>query len=238
MESNGTAPTPPPRRLDRLHITLITLLAVIVGAGLTYWLIRSFVFPTEFTPVRLSPREEEVLTDKLERLESLSGARGPGPAGAGPADAGPAPPPEPRVLEPEPYSEVGATREIALTEKELNAMLARNTDLARRLAIDLSGNLVSARLLVPLDPDFPILGGETLTVRAGVEFAYGMGKPVVALKGLSLMGVPLPNAWIGGIKNIDLVQEFGAEEGFWKSFAEGVEDIRVEDGRLLIKLKE
>ncbi|MFA7593574.1 MAG: hypothetical protein WCY26_07530, partial [Thiohalobacteraceae bacterium] len=61
---------------------------------------------------------------------------------------------------------------------------------------------------------------------------------VVVLKGVSLMGVPLPNAWIGGLKNIDLVQEFGAEQGFWKAFADGVEDIRVEDGRLKITLKE
>jgi hypothetical protein len=133
---------------------------------------------------------------------------------------------------------VGAAREIALSERELNALLAKNTDLARKLAIDLSGDLVSARLLVPVDPDFPILGGQTLKVRAGVEVAYRTGKPVVILKGVSLMGVPLPNAWIGGLKNIDLVQEFGAEEGFWKSFAAGVDDIHVEEGRLVIKLKE
>ena len=75
-------------------------------------------------------------------------------------------------------------------------------------------------------------------MRAGVELAYRSGKPVVVLKGVSLMGVPLPNAWLGGVKNIDLVQELGAERGFWKAFAEGVEDVRVEDGRLQIKLKE
>jgi hypothetical protein len=55
---------------------------------------------------------------------------------------------------------------------------------------------VSARLLVPVDPDFPILGGETLKVRAGLELAYRLGKPVVVLKGISVMGVPLPNAWM------------------------------------------
>ena len=116
--------------------------------------------------------------------------------------------------------------------------MAKNTDLARKLAIDLSDDLVSAKLLVPMDPDFPILGGQILKVRTGVEVAYRDSKPVVVLRGVSIMGVPMPNAWIGGIKNIDLVQEFGNDKGFWKSFADGVEDIRVEDGRIKIKLKE
>lgn len=52
------------------------------------------------------------------------------------------------------------------------------------------------------------------------------------------MGVPVPNAWLGGIKNIDLVEKFGTEKGFWKTFADGVEDIKVEEGLLKIKLKE
>jgi hypothetical protein len=49
--------------------------------------------------------------------------------------------------------------------------------------------------------------------------------------------VPIPNAWLGNMKNIDLVQEFGGNKGFWKTFADGVEYIHVENGRLLIKLK-
>ena len=52
------------------------------------------------------------------------------------------------------------------------------------------------------------------------------------------MGVPIPNAWLGGIKNIDLMQEFGGEPGFWQSLGEGVESIQVRDGELYVKLKE
>ena len=52
------------------------------------------------------------------------------------------------------------------------------------------------------------------------------------------MGVPLPNAWLGGIKNIDLVEEFSTEEGFWKAFADGVESIGVQEGTLKVTLKE
>jgi len=37
---------------------------------------------------------------------------------------------------------------------------------------------------------------------------------------------------------VDLISEFGDANGFWKAFADGVEDIQVEDGRLKITLRE
>ena len=117
-------------------------------------------------------------------------------------------------------------------------MLAKNTDLAEKLAIDLSDNLASARIIIPLDPDLPILGGKTLKLNAGLELRYEDAKPVVMLRGISLWGAPLPNSWIGGIKNVDLVKEFGGDSGFWKSFSEGIEYVRVEDGKLSLQLKE
>ena len=39
-------------------------------------------------------------------------------------------------------------------------------------------------------------------------------------------------SWIGGIKNVDLIKEFGGSQGFWKAFSEVIEYIRVEDGKL------
>ncbi len=142
------------------------------------------------------------------------------------------------ALTPEPYTEVGAKREISLSEKELNALLAKNTDMGETAVIDLADNLASAKILLPLDPDFPFIGGKTLKVNTGMELAYANARPIVKLKGVSVWGVPLPNAWLGNLKNVDLVSEFGGNAGFWKSFADGVEDVHVEEGHLLIKLKE
>jgi hypothetical protein len=220
------------RRFDWLHVTLLVLLAIVVTAGLSLWVARTYLFPTEFKPVALSDREARALDVKLDRLEGFAAARS--PATVGPTEE---PLPEGR-LEPERYSETGAEREVALSERELNALIARNPDMARRLAIDLSDKLISAVLLVPVDPDFPILAGKILKVRAGVELAFEQGRPVVLLRGVSVMGVPLPNAWLGGLKNIDLVQAFGTEPGFWRSFAAGIEELQVEDGALRIKLRD
>ena len=55
---------------------------------------------------------------------------------------------------------------------------------------------------------------------------------------LPLWAYPYQMPWLGGIKNIDLVKEFGADKGFWKTFSDGVEDIKIEEGRLKIKLRE
>jgi hypothetical protein len=214
-------------------VLLIVFLTVLVTLAGSYWFLKTYVFAREFTPVELSDREERVLDDKLRVLGYQPVGRG-ADSKKPPADEFD----EQGVLKPERYSEAGAKREVSFNERELNALLAKNTDLARKLAIDLSDDLVSAKLLVPMDPDFPMLGGKTLRFNAGLEMAYVNGQPRVVLKGVSVMGVPVPNAWLGGLKNVDLVTEFGASPGFWKSFSEGVENIRVEDGRIKIKLKE
>ena len=43
---------------------------------------------------------------------------------------------------------------------------------------------------------------------------------------------------LGGLKNVDLVNEFGGSDGFWKAFADGIKNIRIEEGHLLIELNE
>jgi len=215
------------------QVLLIILVTMLVTIGGTYWFLKAYVFAREFKPVELSVKEEQVLEEKLRALGYDVDVRQPGRDVDQPADID-----ERGFLKPERYSEEGARREVSFNERELNALLAKNTDLAKRLAIDLSDDLVSAKLLVPLEEDFPVLGGKTLRFNAGVEMAYASEKPVIVLKGVSVMGVPVPNAWLGGLKNIDLVGEFGADEGFWQSFSDGVENIQVEDGRINIKLKE
>jgi hypothetical protein len=89
-----------------------------------------------------------------------------------------------------------------------------------------------------MDPDFPVLGGKALKVTAGMEIKLSNGKPSAVLKGVSVWGVPIPNAWLGNLKNIDLNKEFGESGGFWQAINEGVEEISVKDGKLHIKLKE
>ena len=220
------------RRFNVWQLSTFLLLAILLTV-MTVWILNTVIFPSEFKPVKLNTEEQQILDRKLqtfERFQSQADRRA--------SRSRPLPSTADDTLTPEPYTEEGASREIRLSEKELNALLAKNTDLATRLAIDLSDNLASAKLLVHLDDEFPILGGNTVKLTAGAELAYATGKPIVKLRGVSVWGVPIPNAWLGGIKNVDLIQEFGQEEGFWKAFADGVEAIEVKQGHLSIRLKE
>ncbi|MBE9567744.1 MAG: arginine N-succinyltransferase [Proteobacteria bacterium] len=196
------------------------VITVAVTLSLGYWVVNSYLFPSSFTPVVLSKKDQQQLDHKLKRL------------------AGASAPVRDEKLEPEAYSESGADREINISEKEFNALLAKNTNLASKLAIDFSDDLASAKLLIDLDPDLPVFGGRTLKVTAGVEIKLIDGKPGVVLKGVSVWGVPLPNAWLGNMKDADLSRDFGQQGGFWQALNDGIEDIEVKEGQLHIKLKE
>ncbi len=233
-EINGQLDPEPHKGFSGMQVLGIVLASVCLAIIATVFAIKFILFPAPFKPVVLSVEEEQQLAAKLEVFEEISGQgqetqRRKTEQGDSTQDA---------TLKPEKYSEEGLSRDINLTERELNAIIAKNTDLAEKLAIDLAENMVSIKLLIPLDPDFPMLGGKTLKVNAGAELAYREERPVVVLKGVSIMGVPMPNAWLGGLKNIDLVQEFGADEGIWNTFSAGVDSISVVDGFLQIRLKE
>jgi len=209
---------------------VMVICAAAIATVIAVWVITHYIFPAQLRPVTLSSSEERVLDAKVKRLSSLQQE-----------ETQSHQPPESTekiTLKPERYSEDGAGREITLSEKEINALLARNSDLARKLAIDLDDDVVSMKLLIPVEEGVPFLGGKTILVTAGVELSYTGGRPVVALKGVSLWGIPLPNAWLGNMKNIDLVKEYGAGKGFWHSFAAGVDGMKVEKGILKIRLKE
>jgi hypothetical protein len=224
------------------QVALIVLAAILLTVGLSYWIIRTYIIPSDFEPVELSPVEQSQLDDKLRLLginplDLLPGVRRVEGRNAGSDSTVDAVDSEGRLV-PEKYAESSEKRNVRMNERELNALVASSPDLARRFAIDLSDNLASAKLLIPLDPDFPIMGGRTLRINAGLEIAYSGTQPVVMLRGVSIMGVPVPNAWIGNLKNVDLVQEFGGGPGFWNSFSAGVDMIAIEDGQLHINLKE
>lgn len=232
------------RKLGCLPVLGIMLLTILVTVGITLWVAKTYIFPSQFEPVVLTSQESQQLSKKLSLLDftdsnTSTTASPTRPLNTAHPNTKTAINDDPnKPLQPESYSEQGASRYISFTEREINAMLAKNTDLATKVAIDLANNLISARLRIPVDEDFPIFAGKTLRAAAGIELAYRGERPVVVLKGVKIMGVPIPNAWLGGLKNIDLVQEFGGEEGFWKLFSDGVESIETKEGELHITLKE
>ncbi len=221
--------TPSSSHFSGKQVVLLVGLAVLATFVVTAWWINQYLYAATFEPIWLSESEQQVLERKIvhfshvERLgDSLSSKNSA----------------LKRPLDPEPYSEVGASREFHLTEREVNALIARDAETAKHVAVDLADDLVSIKFVVPMNDDVPLVGGKTLKLNVGVKLSYANGKPVVAMEGISLGGVPLPSAWWGDIKHRNLVEEFGESGRFWDQFAKGVENLHIQNGQLHIRLKE
>lgn len=134
----------------------------------------------------------------------------------------------------EPKYEKGS-KEIILTERELNGLLNENTALGKTVKFELAANAIHARVETDLDPDLPVLGGKRLKARARFLVSDVPGKTAFILDDVTVWGVSLPNDWLAGLKGRDLLGEI---LGGGKSGGAGVEEFKVEPGRLIIRLAE
>lgn len=225
MENAQT--TPPKNSFGCLHVLLIIVILLLITILGSLWWLKRNVYASEFKPVTLNPAEQVVLDAKIKQLET--------PA---PIPATVPVPSSPDSVEPEAYSESAESRRIEFSEKELNALVAGDPEMARHVAIDLTDDLLSVKIIAPMDQDIPIAGGKTFKLNMGLSLSYADGKPSVIIRGISLGGVPLPSAWMGDIKNKNLVEKFGESGGFWDMFSKGVEHLEVKDGRFILHLKE
>ena len=162
-------------------------------------------------PVELSQSELQAVEAKLEVFEE---------------------PPE------DPTYEKGS-REIVLTERELNGLLHHNTGMGDQLKLELATDAIHARLENDLDPDLPIVGGRRLRARARFFVKMENERPMLVLDDLTVWGVAMPNDWLGGMKGRDLLAEiFGSATSPGDMPMAGVESIKIEPRRLIIRLAE
>ncbi len=134
----------------------------------------------------------------------------------------------------EPTYEKGS-KEIVLTERELNGLLNENTTLGKTVKFELGTGVILARVETDLDPDLPIVGGRRLKARARILVGGSPGKPSLIIDDLTVWGISLPNDWMAGLKGHDLLGEIlGNAEGG----VAGVEEFRIEPGQLTIRLAE
>ncbi len=135
----------------------------------------------------------------------------------------------------EPQYEKGS-KEIILTERELNGLLNEKTTLGKTLKFELAANAIHARVETDLDPNIPIVGGKHLKARARFLVSEVPGQASFILDDLTVWGISLPNDWLAGLKGRDLLGEIlgGGKNGK----VAGVEVFKVEPGRLIIRLAE
>lgn len=182
------------------------IILIVVLAGLVALMGIWWWHNRPITPVVLTPGEKKIVAEKVEAIQA------PG----------------------EPKYEKGS-REIVLTERELNGLLHENTALGKTVSLELATQAVHARIETDLDPNLPLLGGKHLKARARFLVGRDPGKAALTLDDVTVWGISLPNDWLGGMKGRDLL---GEALGGRRGGIAGVEEIRIEPGRLTIRLKE
>lgn len=228
METPSSSPVTEPARPAGSSVvkprsakrTLLTVLLVILGccgvtaAGTAWWVKRNF-YASPIRPVSLTRTEQQTLQAKLEalHLDSTATSR--------------------PVLTPEEQR-----RSITVTQKEINAYLAQQ-GLGDSVKVELGHDSISATSIVPIPPDAPLFGGTTLRLRfaLGVRMADDK-RMTVQVNDISVGGVPLPNAWLGNIKGVNLADERLEADPALQRFFDGIKTLEVRDGELRVVLNE
>ena len=209
------APAPAPRRHSCLFYGCGVLVALLVDIGatvaITLWWIQRPI-----KPVVLSPPEKAAVEEKLRRLESK--------------DA------KPKEEQDRPY--VPGGKVFRLTERELNGLLNENTDLGKSVRLELARDAINAYLAVRIPEDFPIGGGKMFRARGRFRVSLGNeGTPVAMLEDVTVYGLSLPKAWLGGLKGENLLGEaVGERKG--KPVIQGIKSLRIEPGALVLEVED
>jgi len=207
---------------------ILLLILIIVAAGIFF--VWQNLSARPFTPVELTETEKKELEKKMSAL--YNSAKTTLKKNANEKESK-----QNEILKPEPYSEKDADREIYLTEREINYFL-KNRNMANRVAVDLSEDQLSIKLIMPLDKSIPLLGGTRLKFHLGTILDYIDNNLVIVVNGVSVGGVPLPSAWWGGIKNQNLVNLVSGNRKFFNILSAGVSDLSIADDKLYVKLRE
>lgn len=178
---------------------------LVVLLALLGWWAFSLFYPSKFEPVQLTVPEELVFQRKLTRLD------------------------------PDAYTEEGVSRELIFTEKELNSVISADKTLSESVHINLSPGLITVKGILDIPEGIPLLGEKRVNFAAGLGLELMGDKPSLILKGVSLGGLPIPAAWLGGVKGENLIEQFDINNSLLTS---GFEEIKVERDRIVVKLKE
>ena len=198
---------------------MVALVLVIIAAvAITLWWVQRPI-----KPVVLSAKEKAVVEEKLRAVEDTNVP--PGTISQRPARS--------------PQSTYVPGQKVSRhTQREVNGLLNANTDLGNAVRLEFDRDAVNAYLAVPIPPDFPIFGGRMFRARGRFLLSLGnAGKPYAILQDVTVLGLSLPKAWLGGLKGENLLGDaIGQKNG--SPVLRGVKSLRVEPGALVLEVED
>jgi hypothetical protein len=213
----------------------VLALFIVIGATalFTIWWIQRPI-----QPVVLSAAEESAVKEKIALF---AGATGPVAARqVGASTESQAEPEAPAASADQPtdaHYEAGS-KVLKLTERELNGLLNANTDLGKTVRLELGTDAINAYLAVLIPEDFPVGGGKMFRARGRFLVSLGNdGGPFAILDDVTVFGLSLPKAWLGGVKGENLLSNVvGSRDG--APILHGVKSLQIKPGAVVIQLAE
>jgi hypothetical protein len=133
---------------------------------------------------------------------------------------------------------VPGSKVFKLTDREINGLLNANTDLGNSVRLEFAKDAINAYIAVPIPKDFPIGGGMMFRARGRFGLSLGNGgQPFAVLEDVTVFGLSLPKAWLGGLKGENLLGEaMGQRNG--SPVLQGIKSLRIEPGALVIEVED
>lgn len=212
------------QKIGCLHMAGLILLALLLIISVAVWISKYYFFPQFLSPVTLNSQEEQILQQKLNAMSKDNTVV------ANPNTA---------VLQRvSAMSLAPSAQEISLSEKELNALLARYTTRGKQIAIDLNDTLTQATLLIPIQENIPFIGGDSIKSRADVIWPSQTDPPVVQFTQVRPQGFDLPAQWLTPFNQLDLRQEVLDANERWQEVVKRIQSLKVQGDHLLIRFKD
>lgn len=224
LPAGGPTGTPVPKRRPWLLYGCGALLAlallICATVAITIWYIQRPI-----KPVVLSAAEKAVVEAKLQNFSETTNEIS-------------------RTLIPEnekPRTEpdrtyVPGSKVLRLTERELNGLLNANTDLGQTVRLEFGRDAINAYVAAPIPEDVPVLGGKMFRARGRFRLALTNGvAPYAILEDVTVFGLSLPQAWLGGLKGQNLLSEVMGERN-GTPVLRGIKSLRVEPGALVMEV--
>lgn len=188
--------------------------ATLTIAGTAWWVKRN-IYASPFTPVALSATEQSALDQKLEVLKQ-----------SGTAEAAPV---DPEV----------AKRTLTITDREINAFLEQQ-GLGEQVKVSLHNGGGTATFLLPMSSDGVPGSGPTLRISVSLGAKMDQDKKfALSISDVSVGGVPLPNAWLGNMKGLNMLADAPiSDDPALKAFVAGIRDFSIRSGQLSVVLNE
>jgi len=209
---------------------LVILLLIVATVAVTLWWIQRPI-----KPVVLSAPEKAAVEEKLAHLNEASA---PASSSQSTSKRTGKTAPEAVANSEQDRTYTPGSKVLRLTEREINGLLNANTDLGNSVRLEFARDAINAYVAVRIPQDVPVCSGKMFRARARFLLSLGNGgTPYAILDDVTVFGLSLPKAWLGGLKGENLIGEaMGERNG--SPVLRGIKSLRLEPGALVLEVED